>query len=120
MSDRLHRRVTSRVRRTARWKSALRIGIGVFALIVIFGSLQAGIDWGVEGPRAGFFPFYVGLFDPDREHRQSSFMRCRGSRREELFADWGQLRQVLSVVVPTAVYVAVIPVDRHLCRRRRC
>ena len=27
----------------------------------------------------------------------------------ELFAEWGQLRQVLSVVVPTAIYVALIP-----------
>jgi len=27
----------------------------------------------------------------------------------ELFAEWGQIRQVLAVVVPTAVYVAAIP-----------
>jgi hypothetical protein len=27
----------------------------------------------------------------------------------ELFADWGQLRQVTSVVIPTAIYVALIP-----------
>ncbi len=24
------------------------------------GSLKVGIDWGVEGPKSGFFPFYVG------------------------------------------------------------
>ena len=35
--------------------------MAVFALIVIYGSIQAGIGWGVEGPKAGFFPFYVGL-----------------------------------------------------------
>jgi hypothetical protein len=29
--------------------------------------------------------------------------------RGEWFADWSQLRQVLSVVAPTAVYVAIIP-----------
>jgi putative tricarboxylic transport membrane protein len=29
----------------------------VFAIVVIVGSLQAGIDWGAEGPKAGFFPF---------------------------------------------------------------
>jgi hypothetical protein len=27
----------------------------------------------------------------------------------ELFAEWGQIRQVLAVVVPTAIYVAAIP-----------
>ena len=30
------------------------------ALIVIIGSLKVGIGWGAEGPKAGFFPFYVG------------------------------------------------------------
>ncbi len=31
-----------------------------------------------------------------------------GSGRR-LFAEWGQLRQVMSVLVPTALYVALIP-----------
>ena len=38
------------------------IATGLFGLLVIFGSLQVGITWGVEGPHAGFFPFYIGLF----------------------------------------------------------
>ncbi len=29
--------------------------------------------------------------------------------RSELFAEWGQLRQVLWVVIPTAIYVGIIP-----------
>jgi putative tricarboxylic transport membrane protein len=29
-------------------------GISVFAIIVIIGSLQVGIGWGAEGPKAGF------------------------------------------------------------------
>ena len=37
---------------------ASRIG---YALIVIAGSMQAGLGWGAEGPKAGFVPFYVGL-----------------------------------------------------------
>ena len=35
--------------------------IGAFAVLVIYGSLLAGIGWGFEGPKAGFFPFYIGL-----------------------------------------------------------
>ena len=35
--------------------------MAMLALIVIYGSLKVGIDWGAEGPQAGFFPFYVGL-----------------------------------------------------------
>ena len=36
---------------------------------------------------------------------------ARPGRRaaQKLFADWAQLRQVLSVVIPTAVYVALVP-----------
>ena len=36
--------------------------IALFGVIVIFGSVKAGINWGAEGPRAGFFPFYIGIF----------------------------------------------------------
>ena len=35
--------------------------------------------------------------------------RARHRTGEKLFADWCQLRQVLSVVIPTAVYVALVP-----------
>ena len=36
--------------------------IALFGAIVIVGSVKAGINWGAEGPRAGFFPFYIGIF----------------------------------------------------------
>ena len=35
--------------------------MALLALIGIYGSLKVGIGWGAEGPRAGFFPFYVSL-----------------------------------------------------------
>ena len=38
------------------------VAMALFAFIVIAGSLQAGIGWGAEGPKAGFFPFYLALF----------------------------------------------------------
>src|SRR4029453_18510967 len=74
----------------------------VFGIIVIIGSWKAGIGWGVEGPRAGFFPFYIGLaivvasiinFVTILLHEPA----------DKLFAEWGQLRQVLAVVIPTAI-----------------
>ena len=82
---------------------------GAFGAVVIIGSLQVGIGWGAEGPKAGFFPFYVGLFDPDIERRQFGPHPSRTPSDRELFADWGQLRQVMSVVIPTTIYVALIP-----------
>jgi putative tricarboxylic transport membrane protein len=81
--------------------------IALFGVIVIIGSVKAGINWGAEGPRAGFFPFYIGIFILV----SSAINLWHGLRDDNdgLFAEWGQLRQVLSVVVPTAIYVSAIP-----------
>jgi len=83
------------------------IATAVFALIVIVGSIKAGMDWGPDGPRAGFFPFYVGvaILIASAVNLFNAFALPAGER----FADWGQLRQVLAMVVPAAIYVAIIP-----------
>ncbi|MGE5164778.1 MAG: tripartite tricarboxylate transporter TctB family protein [Sphingobacteriales bacterium] len=90
----------------------VEIGVAAFmailALIGMYGSIKVGIGWGDEGPKAGFFPFYVSV---------AVLISCAvnifkvflSSDDGELFAEWGQIRQVLSVVVPTAIYVALIP-----------
>ena len=81
--------------------------IGLFGALVVYGSVKAGINWGAEGPKAGFFPFYIGLFIII-----SSLINLLNTLREEdgpLFAEWGQLRQVFSVVIPTCIYVATMP-----------
>ena len=82
--------------------------IAVFAADRHHGSIQAGIGWGDEGPKAGFFPFYVGLAILISSVGQSG-PRPHGARARDLFAEWRQLRQVLSVVIPTTIYVGVIP-----------
>jgi putative tricarboxylic transport membrane protein len=88
-------------------EAGVTLSIALFGVIVIIGSVKAGINWGAEGPRAGFFPFYIGIFI-----LVSSAINLWHGLREDndgLFAEWGQLRQVLSVVVPTAIYVSAIP-----------
>jgi putative tricarboxylic transport membrane protein len=82
--------------------------VALFALIIILGSIQAGIGWGAEGPKAGFFPFYVGLLI--LISTAINFAQImRAPSEGGLFADWGQLRKVLSVLVPTTIYVALVP-----------
>lgn len=90
---------------------SVEIGVGVFiaflGIVTIVGSLRVGINWGAEGPKSGFFPFYIGLLI-----LLSSAINLTQVLRdnfEKLFAEWGQLRQVLSVLIPTAVYVLVLP-----------
>jgi putative tricarboxylic transport membrane protein len=88
-------------------EAGMAVAIAVFGVIVIVGSLKAGINWGAEGPRAGFFPFYIGIFII-----ASSAINLWHALHDDdggLFAEWGQLRQVMSVVIPTAIYVGVMP-----------
>lgn len=88
-------------------EAGIAVLIALFGVVVIIGSVKAGINWGAEGPRAGFFPFYVGICIV-----VASAVNLWHVLRQEnhaLFAEWGQLRRVMSVVIPTAIYVGAIP-----------
>ena len=80
----------------------------VFSLIVIGGSLQVGIGWAFDGPRAGFFPFYLGLLILIASI--ITLIQILSTKKDKrLFAQWRQLGQVLRVVVPSSIYVALVP-----------
>ena len=84
------------------------IGTALFGVVVMIGSMHVGINWGVEGPKAGFFPFYVGLVIVISSG--INLVRAFSEIRSDwVFASWSQLRAVLSVVIPTAVYVGALP-----------
>ena len=84
------------------------VATAALGVVVMLGSLQVGIDWGPEGPRAGFFPFYVGLIIvlSSAVNLVRSFTEIGPEPR---FASYGQLRSVMSVVIPTTIYVAAMP-----------
>jgi putative tricarboxylic transport membrane protein len=90
---------------------AVEIGVSLFTAlfgaIVLVGSLQVGIGWGAEGPRPGFFPFYVGLLIIASS--TVNLLRIRLTDRQSRFAEWSQLHRVPLVLVPTAIYVVSIP-----------
>ena len=83
------------------------IAMIVFSLIVIAGSLQVGIGWAADGPAAGFFPFYCALFVFFAS--VINFVNGLAIKDGALFAEWGQIGQVISVVIPSAIYVAIVP-----------
>lgn len=84
------------------------IGVmAILAMIGIFGSLRIGIGWAAEGPQGGFFPFYCSLIVLIA--CAVNLVHAVKAEDQGLFATWPQLRQVLAVVVPTAIYVAIIP-----------
>jgi putative tricarboxylic transport membrane protein len=84
------------------------VAIALIAVIGIIGALRVGTGWSSEGPRAGFFPFYICI---------AILISCavnlvqifKSENDGGLFASWSQINKVLQVVIPTAVYVFVIP-----------
>jgi hypothetical protein len=107
MSDSLHSADDGPSQRSV--EIGVAVAMLIFAAIVIYGSLQVGINWGPEGPRAGFFPFYVALaiISASLINLYRIVMDAGLSRR--LFAEWGQLRQVMAVILPTTAYVLAVP-----------
>ncbi len=84
------------------------VAAGLFGALIMYGSWLVGIGWGVEGPKSGFFPFYVGLIITGCSVL-IILQNFIASEEGQLFADWGQLKSVMAVVIPTAIYVAIIP-----------
>ena len=87
---------------------AVAITIALFGCVVMYGAVQAGIGWAVEGPKAGFFPFYVGLVIVIAS-AVNLFRIFADNDPESVFVAWPQLRSVMSVFIPTLVYVSMLP-----------
>ncbi len=91
---------------------AVEIGVAVvvflFGTLVIFDSYRVGARWGDDGPQAGYFPLYVGLLIC----LASAAVFVRAFRNSaiagESFVSRDELKKILTVLVPTVVYVAVI------------
>jgi putative tricarboxylic transport membrane protein len=82
--------------------------MALLGIAAVVGSLRVGTGWGIEGPKSGFFPFWIGLIVALTSVYNLSRAYIGGNRRK-LFAEWGQIRQVLKVVWPLAVFVAAVP-----------
>ena len=78
----------------------------LFGLTFLYNSYKLGIGWGSEGPKSGFFPFYVSLFlSVASLATLIGASRSRTPKSREKFASWTQFRQVLSVLIPAGLFV---------------
>jgi hypothetical protein len=80
----------------------------VLAVLVISDSLRVGIGWADDGPKAGYFPFYIGLMLGGAGIGIFATEWFGGAGRHQVFAEHQQLRQVVAVFLPTLVYVGLI------------
>src|SRR3954470_5442513 len=83
--------------------AALFLALGA---IVMWDSWRLGARWAGDGPQAGYFPFYIGLLVCLAS--VANFVQAFVSRKDagRGFVEVGQLKAVLTVLVPAAIYVA--------------
>lgn len=76
--------------------------------LVMWDSARLGSKWGSDGPEAGYFPFYIGLILCIAS-LVNAVRALRGKDiKEASFVSVDSLKMVLSVLIPTTVFVALI------------
>ncbi len=92
-----------------RWPELL-VAAFMFALamLVITDSLRVGIGWGDDGPKSGYFPFYIGLLLAGSSAWTMLSQLRRWTSDAALFAGYEQLQLVMAVLWPMVVYVGLI------------
>jgi len=102
---------------SSRGKPAFRIraaevvvAAGFLALgaIVIFDSVRLGFGWREDGPQAGYFPFYIGSIICVSALINVAAALAVAKEANRSFVEVDQLKLVLAVLLPTAVYVGLI------------
>jgi len=97
-----------------RQKSAEVVVAALFFLVgavVMYDSNRLGAKWAEDGPQAGYFPFYVGLVICIASLFNAAFALFGAKARAlggKAFVERGQLKLVLAVLLPAAIYVATI------------
>lgn len=69
-------------------------------------SYNLGAGWSEDGPQSGYFPFYINLMIVIASAvTLMQAIRSKTPRPSEAFVSTGQLRQIMAVLIPAAVYV---------------
>lgn len=85
------------------------VALFAFGAVIAWESWRLGARWADDGPQAGYFPFYIGVIIAIASLAtliQALLRRTPGAGNS--FVERGQLRLVLSVLLPALVYVLVI------------
>jgi putative tricarboxylic transport membrane protein len=80
----------------------------VIAALVIADSLRVGIGWADDGPRSGYFPFYIGLLLAASSGTVFVTTLLKWRKPNSVFVEREQLGTVLAMLVPMVVYVVAM------------
>jgi putative tricarboxylic transport membrane protein len=91
--------------RTAWVDFAVAVLILALGALVLYDSVRLGAKWGSDGPQPGYFPFYIGLLIVicSGVIIVQSLLALHKDRR--IFVSAPQLRQVMVILIPSALYV---------------
>jgi putative tricarboxylic transport membrane protein len=92
-----------------RWPEVVVAGcLMLLALLVIKDSLRVGTGWADDGPRSGYFPFYIGLLLLISSGSVLVTALLGWRKADPVFVEREQLRMVFAVLVPMVLYVGGI------------
>jgi len=87
----------------------MAVAVVFFSLgaIMMYDSYRIGAGWAFDGPESGYFPFRTGAIISLAS--VVIFVRTMFSKtlHAKIFVTWERFKQVLMVLVPTAVYVLI-------------
>jgi putative tricarboxylic transport membrane protein len=97
---------------SSRWPElAVAVFLMALAALVITDSVRVGTGWGDDGPRSGYFPFYIGL-GLLGSAGWVAFKQLRSWGRTTAavspFAQRSQLASVWAILWPMTIYVGLI------------
>ena len=90
------------------WEAVVGAAFLVFGAIVVWDSQRLGAKWASDGPQAGYFPFYIGCLIVIASVANLIQVFAAREALAKPFVKLGQLRMILVVIVPSAIYVFLI------------
>ncbi len=81
----------------------------IVGAVVIVDSLRVGITWAADGPRAGYFPFYIGCLLAFTGAYVGAETLLRWKRLEgDTFVTRERLKPVFLMLLPTIAFVVLV------------
>jgi putative tricarboxylic transport membrane protein len=93
-----------------RWvELGVALALVVLGLIVVYDSHRVGVEWASDGPRAGYFPNFIGwiLAACGAWIAGETILRWR-ALAAKVFVTREELKPVLYMLLPTILYVGLI------------